>query len=98
LGAGGTPKNVLGLPDASVIQPNHVETVIASLPGETGSELWKYSRYFDPAGESRDALAATIPARSIGGLRRRTRAMNGRCQGFFCGAEVAERLERGARP
>ena len=50
------------------------------------------------AGEIRDALSATIPARSIGGLRRRTRAMNGRCQGFFCGAEVAERLERGARP
>jgi glycerol-3-phosphate dehydrogenase len=44
------------------------------------------------AGEIRDALGSTIPPRSLGGLRRRTRAMNGRCQGFFCGAEVAERL------
>jgi glycerol-3-phosphate dehydrogenase len=48
------------------------------------------------AGEIRDALASTIPPSSLGGLRRRTRAMNGRCQGFFCGAEVAARLEPGA--
>lgn len=47
------------------------------------------------AGEIRDAFASTIPPRTLGGLRRRTRAMNGRCQGFFCGAEVAERLARG---
>ncbi|MER5358473.1 NAD(P)/FAD-dependent oxidoreductase [Streptomyces sp. NPDC002785] len=39
-------------------------------------------------GEIRDACHATIPARSLEGLRRRTRAMNGRCQGFFCGAAV----------
>jgi glycerol-3-phosphate dehydrogenase len=50
------------------------------------------------AGEIRDALGSTIPPRSIGGLRRRTRAMNGRCQGFFCGAEVAERLAEGGAP
>ncbi|MFE4373002.1 NAD(P)/FAD-dependent oxidoreductase [Streptomyces sp. NPDC056835] len=40
-------------------------------------------------GEIRDACHAPVPARSLEGLRRRTRAMNGRCQGFFCGAEVA---------
>ncbi|MEU1306492.1 NAD(P)/FAD-dependent oxidoreductase [Streptomyces shenzhenensis] len=40
-------------------------------------------------GEIRDACHATLPARSLEGLRRRTRAMNGRCQGFFCGAAVA---------
>ena len=44
------------------------------------------------AGEIRDALHATIPATTVGGMRRRTRALNGRCQGFFCGAEVRERL------
>lgn len=44
------------------------------------------------AGEIRDALHATVPATTLGGLRRRTRAMNGRCQGFFCGTEVRERL------
>ena len=39
-------------------------------------------------GEIRDALASTVPPRSPGGLRRRTRAMSGRCQGASCGAEV----------
>jgi glycerol-3-phosphate dehydrogenase len=40
------------------------------------------------AGEIRDAYTSLIPPASLDGLRRRTRAMNGRCQGFFCGAEV----------
>ncbi|WP_234314648.1 NAD(P)/FAD-dependent oxidoreductase [Streptomyces sp. NRRL F-5135] len=39
-------------------------------------------------GEIRDACHAPVPARDLDGLRRRTRAMNGRCQGFFCGAAV----------
>jgi len=39
-------------------------------------------------GEIRDACAGEVPARDLGGLRRRTRATNGRCQGFFCGAAV----------
>ncbi len=43
-------------------------------------------------GEVRDALAATVPAVDLGGLRRRTRATNGRCQGFWCGALIAARL------
>jgi len=43
-------------------------------------------------GEVRDALAAPVPAVDLGGLRRRTRATNGRCQGFWCGAVIAARL------
>ncbi|MFH7594237.1 FAD-dependent oxidoreductase [Streptomyces racemochromogenes] len=39
-------------------------------------------------GEIRDALASTIPPASPEGLRRRTRARAGRCQGFHCGAAV----------
>ena len=39
-------------------------------------------------GELRDACRSVIPPRTLDGLRRRTRALNGRCQGFFCGAEV----------
>lgn len=39
-------------------------------------------------GEIRDAFAADIPPSSPEGLRRRTRALGGRCQGFYCGAEV----------
>lgn len=45
------------------------------------------------AGEIRDTFATPIPPTTIEGLRRRTRAHNGRCQGFFCGAEVKEMLE-----
>ena len=40
-------------------------------------------------GEVRDALASPVPPADLGGLRRRTRAMNGRCQGFFCAAAVS---------
>ncbi|MBV6761266.1 NAD(P)/FAD-dependent oxidoreductase [Rhodococcus opacus] len=45
------------------------------------------------AGEIRDAYASLIPPAGLEGLRRRTRAMNGRCQGFFCGAEVGALAE-----
>jgi glycerol-3-phosphate dehydrogenase len=44
-------------------------------------------------GELRDALDAPVAAVDLDGLRRRTRAHMGRCQGFFCGAEIAELLE-----
>jgi glycerol-3-phosphate dehydrogenase len=44
-------------------------------------------------GEIRDALDAPVAAVDLDGLRRRTRAHMGRCQGFFCGAELAELLE-----
>ncbi|MGI5238321.1 NAD(P)/FAD-dependent oxidoreductase [Dactylosporangium sp. CA-139066] len=49
------------------------------------------------AGEIRDAFAGPIPPATLSGLRRRTRAMNGRCQGFYCGAEVAARFAGGGR-
>jgi glycerol-3-phosphate dehydrogenase len=39
-------------------------------------------------GEIRDALDSPLPPDDLDGLRRRTRAAMGRCQGFFCGAEV----------
>ncbi len=38
---GGT--NFLGIPPQSMVQPNHVESIIAAI----GGEIWKYSRYFD---------------------------------------------------
>jgi glycerol-3-phosphate dehydrogenase len=47
-------------------------------------------------GELLDALTAPIPAVDLDGLRRRTRVLMGRCQGFFCGARVAEILAAGA--
>ncbi|MEU7281186.1 FAD-dependent oxidoreductase [Streptomyces sp. NPDC045431] len=48
-------------------------------------------------GEIRDALAAVIPPASLDGLRRRTRARAGRCQGSVCGAAVRALFEE-ARP
>ncbi|MFI5674301.1 FAD-dependent oxidoreductase [Streptomyces cellulosae] len=44
-------------------------------------------------GEIRDALAGTVPPSGPDGLRRRTRAGAGRCQGFYCGAAVRELIE-----
>ncbi|MCF3118685.1 FAD-dependent oxidoreductase [Streptomyces arenae] len=46
-------------------------------------------------GEIRDALASTVPPGSPEGLRRRTRARGGRCQGFYCGADVRKLFECG---
>ncbi|MGZ9935249.1 FAD-dependent oxidoreductase [Streptomyces sp. NC-S4] len=44
-------------------------------------------------GEIRDALASAVPPGSPDGLRRRTRARGGRCQGFHCGAAVRALFE-----
>jgi glycerol-3-phosphate dehydrogenase len=43
-------------------------------------------------GEIRDAMRSDIPPRTVEGLRRRTRATMGRCQGFFCDPHVRHLL------
>jgi glycerol-3-phosphate dehydrogenase len=48
-------------------------------------------------GEIRDALAGPLAPADLDGLRRRTRVLNGRCQGFYCAATVAA-LFAGAGP
>ncbi|MEU1866443.1 FAD-dependent oxidoreductase [Streptomyces gardneri] len=51
-------------------------------------------------GEIRAAYASDIPPAGPDGLRRRTRARGGRCQGHFCGAEIralSEEYGQGAR-
>ena len=40
------------------------------------------------AGEVFDALRSELPPSDLDGLRRRTRACNGRCQGFYCSTEI----------
>ena len=40
-------------------------------------------------GEIEAALEGPLPAGDLGGLKRRTRAMMGRCQGFNCSARIA---------
>lgn len=44
--------------------------------------------------EIMDALSGPLPARSLAGLKRRTRVTMGRCQGFYCSTELS-RLTRG---
>jgi glycerol-3-phosphate dehydrogenase len=45
-------------------------------------------------GEIRDAARSVVPPADLDGLRRRTRALMGRCQGFFCGPSVAATLAK----
>ncbi|MFJ2684305.1 NAD(P)/FAD-dependent oxidoreductase [Pseudomonas sp. NPDC087342] len=40
--------------------------------------------------EIKNAMVSVLPPGDLGGLKRRTRACMGRCQGFYCGARVAE--------
>jgi glycerol-3-phosphate dehydrogenase len=46
-------------------------------------------------GEIETACAGPLPAGDIGGLKRRTRAMMGRCQGFYCAAQVSKVFDHG---
>lgn len=39
------------------------------------------------------ALASDVPPECLGGLRRRTRAMMGRCNGFYCSHRIAEIID-----
>jgi glycerol-3-phosphate dehydrogenase len=45
-------------------------------------------------GEILDAIRSPIPALTLDGIKRRTRAGMGRCQGGFCGPRVAEIIAR----
>ena len=45
-------------------------------------------------GEIVDAIKAPAGARDVDGVKRRTRAGMGRCQGGFCGSKVVEILAR----
>jgi glycerol-3-phosphate dehydrogenase len=52
-------------------------------------------------GEIEEVLGSALPPRSVKALRRRTRAMFGRCQGFYCGARVLQLFQgpgHGAAP
>ncbi|MEU9664491.1 FAD-dependent oxidoreductase [Streptomyces bobili] len=49
-------------------------------------------------GDILDALAGPIPPRTLDGLRRRTRARAGRCQGTYCGPAVRALLAQAPAP
>ena len=48
-------------------------------------------------GEIRDAIHSPVPAHTLDGLHRRTRVIQGRCQGFNCQARIVEILSRETR-
>jgi len=47
-------------------------------------------------GEIEDALRADVPALDADGVKRRTRAMMGRCQGFNCSAHIQAMVNHGS--
>lgn len=75
-------------------RPHQQPDLVASDP-EYGTLVCHCERV--SRGEIRDALAGPVPPRSLDGLRRRTRARAGRCQGFYCGAAVRALFEEARR-
>jgi glycerol-3-phosphate dehydrogenase len=66
------------------------------LSGE-GSEILCHCEWVT-RGEIEAALGGPLPAGDVGGLKRRTRAMMGRCQGFYCSAQVMALAEGKLEP
>ncbi|HEX6521141.1 MAG TPA: NAD(P)/FAD-dependent oxidoreductase [Streptosporangiaceae bacterium] len=46
-------------------------------------------------GEILNAMTSVVPPADLGGLRRRTRVLNGRCQGFYCAWAVSRLFDQG---
>lgn len=79
----------------SSIRPHQNADLIASNPAyaEMVCHCERVSR-----GELMDAMNAPIPATTLDGLRRRTRASQGRCQGFNCHAALEKSLRGQSSP
>jgi glycerol-3-phosphate dehydrogenase len=77
---------------ATVRMPNIGE--LSPRPYEQGGRVVCFCERVTLA-EIEAALGSTIPPVDLDGLRRRTRVLMGRCQGFYCGARVAALLREG---
>ena len=79
----------------SFVRPHQDADMIAANPeyAEMICHCERVSR-----GELTDAMNAPIPATTLDALRRRTRATQGRCQGFNCHAALVSSLQAGQRP
>jgi glycerol-3-phosphate dehydrogenase len=77
---------------ATVHMPNIGE--LSPRPYEQGGRIVCFCERVTLA-EIEAALGSTIPPVDLDGLRRRTRVLMGRCQGFYCGARVAALLREG---
>jgi len=71
--------------------PNLAEHTIR--PYMRGGEIMCHCEWVT-RGEIDAACAGPLPAGDLGGLKRRTRAMMGRCQGFYCAAHVSKAFEK----
>ena len=86
-----------GLPEA----PDPVWTPVPNLaehverPYMTGGDIVCHCELVT-RGEIEAALTGPLPAEDMGGLKRRTRATMGRCQGFYCSAHVAAIMREAA--
>ncbi len=76
---------------AAGIRPYQNEAMIAANP-DYGRIVCHCERVTQ--GELLDAIHSPVPARTLDGLRRRTRVLQGRCQGFNCQAGVVDLLAR----
>jgi glycerol-3-phosphate dehydrogenase len=80
----GDPVPIPVMPNIGEARPRPYQQVAAPRYGEIVCHCERVTR-----GEIADAMTSVLPPPDLNGLRRRTRAMNGRCQGFFCAANVS---------
>ena len=76
------------VPNLAEDRPRHYMT-------EAGGDIVCHCELGD-ARRDRAALEGPLPAGDLGGLKRRTRCMMGRCQGFYCSAAGRWRWRKGA--
>ena len=97
----GIARYVFGLYETFGAQHEPVKSPItskANVLAQTGERDWKKAGHGEivchcelvTRREIEVALEGPLAARSLGGLKRQTRATMGRCQGFYCAARVAE--------
>jgi len=67
--------------------PNLCEENVRPYQSPLGADIVCHCEWVT-RGEVEAAMSGNFPAGNIGGLKRRTRAMMGRCQGFYCSAHV----------
>ncbi len=79
--------------------PEPIYTPVANLaehsirPYMRGGEIICHCEWVT-RGEIEAACSGPLPAGDLGGLKRRTRATMGRCQGFYCAAHVSAAFEK----
>ncbi len=91
----------MGVPTAPLADPvwprvpNISEAAAARLAGSRATAASSATANSSPGARSRPRCPGPLAARSLAGLKRRTRVTMGRCQGFYCSAELA-RITAGA--